>query len=109
MYILQSYRRAHLRDCLETLKEIVPMPPDHQKSTTLSLLQNASQYIKVKKDNVCIYHNYILMLYISFNNIGNKQIIMRIFNNLLILHEIKIVLLKTCERPMATHARMTFL
>ncbi|XP_028390910.1 max dimerization protein 1-like [Dendronephthya gigantea] len=44
---LEKNRRAHLRDCLETLKEIVPTPPDHQKSTTLSLLQNARHYIKV--------------------------------------------------------------
>lgn len=44
-------RRAHLRDCLETLKEIVPTPPDHQKATTLSLLQNAKHYIKVRKQS----------------------------------------------------------
>lgn len=40
-------RRAHLRDCLELLKELVPSPPDHQKATTLALLQSAEQYIKV--------------------------------------------------------------
>ncbi|XP_046851710.1 max dimerization protein 1-like [Xenia sp. Carnegie-2017] len=48
---LEKNRRAHLRDCLETLKEIVPTPPDHQKSTTLSLLQNARNYIKVLENN----------------------------------------------------------
>ncbi|KAK2572233.1 Max dimerization protein 4 [Acropora cervicornis] len=42
----QSYRRAHLRDCLELLKELVPSPPEHQKATTLALLQSAQQYIQ---------------------------------------------------------------
>ncbi|KAJ7383119.1 Max-interacting protein 1 [Desmophyllum pertusum] len=42
-----SYRRAHLRDCLELLKELVPSPPEHQKATTLALLQSAQQYIEV--------------------------------------------------------------
>lgn len=41
------FRRAHLRDCLELLKELVPSPPEHQKATTLALLQSAQQYIQV--------------------------------------------------------------
>lgn len=48
-------RRAHLRDCLELLKELVPSPPDHQKATTLALLQSAEQYIKVTvSEQVCV-------------------------------------------------------
>lgn len=43
------YRRAHLRDCLELLKELVPSPPEHQKATTLALLQSAQQYIQVNR------------------------------------------------------------
>lgn len=42
-----NFRRAHLRDCLELLKDLVPSPPEHQKATTLALLQSAQQYIKV--------------------------------------------------------------
>lgn len=42
-----DFRRAHLRDCLELLKDLVPSPPEHQKATTLALLQSAQQYIKV--------------------------------------------------------------
>ncbi|XP_068708835.1 max dimerization protein 1-like [Montipora capricornis] len=44
---LEKNRRAHLRDCLELLKELVPSPPEHQKATTLALLQSAQQYIQV--------------------------------------------------------------
>ncbi|EDO43159.1 predicted protein [Nematostella vectensis] len=44
---LEKNRRAHLRDCLELLKELVPAPPEHQKATTLALLQSAQQYIQV--------------------------------------------------------------
>ncbi|XP_031568957.1 max-interacting protein 1-like isoform X2 [Actinia tenebrosa] len=44
---LEKNRRAHLRDCLELLKDLVPSPPEHQKATTLALLQSAQQYIKV--------------------------------------------------------------
>ena len=48
-------RRAHLRDCLELLKELVPSPPDHQKATTLALLQSAEQYIKVTaNEQLCV-------------------------------------------------------
>eukprot|EP00794_Sanderia_malayensis_P005208 gene5208-5862_t len=44
----QTYRRAHLRDCLTSLRDLVPTPPDQTKATTLSLLQSAKQYIKTK-------------------------------------------------------------
>lgn len=48
-----DYRRAHLRDCLELLKDLVPSPPEHQKATTLALLQSAQQYIKVISQCFC--------------------------------------------------------
>lgn len=41
------YRRAHLRDCLISLRDLVPTSADSSKVTTLSLLQSAKQYIKV--------------------------------------------------------------
>ena len=41
------FRRAHLRDCLVSLRELVPATSDGSKVTTLSLLQSAKQYIKV--------------------------------------------------------------
>eukprot|EP00112_Aurelia_sp_Birch-Aquarium-sp1_P006490 Seg1716.12 transcript_id=Seg1716.12/GoldUCD/mRNA.D3Y31 product="Max dimerization protein 1" protein_id=Seg1716.12/GoldUCD/D3Y31 len=44
---LEKNRRAHLRDCLTSLRDLVPTPPDQTKATTLSLLQSAKQYIKV--------------------------------------------------------------
>lgn len=47
MFFSFIFRRAHLRDCLELLKDLVPSPPEHQKATTLALLQSAQQYIKV--------------------------------------------------------------
>ena len=42
------YRRAHLRYCLERLKEIVPLGPDCSRHTTLGLLTKARAFIKVK-------------------------------------------------------------
>lgn len=54
------FRRAHLRDCLELLKELVPSPPEHQKATTLALLQSAQQYIEV---NIALH--FFLSFYIT--------------------------------------------
>ncbi|XP_022689821.1 max-interacting protein 1-like [Varroa jacobsoni] len=39
-------RRAHLRNCLEKLKEIVPVGPESSRHTTLGLLTKAKTYIK---------------------------------------------------------------
>lgn len=41
--LLEKNRRAQLRDCLEVLRQHVPLP---DKLTTLSLLQSAKQYIE---------------------------------------------------------------
>ncbi|KAI7804158.1 putative max dimerization protein 1, partial [Triplophysa rosa] len=38
--------RAHLRLCLERLKSIVPLGPDSNRHTTLSLLMRAKEHIK---------------------------------------------------------------
>lgn len=59
------FRRAHLRDCLELLKELVPSPPEHQKATTLALLQSAQQYIQV---------NITLHFFLSFVMTGTLAI-----------------------------------
>ncbi|KAI7692955.1 Max dimerization protein 1 [Sarcoptes scabiei] len=39
-------RRAHLRNCLEKLKEIVPLGPESNRHTTLGLLTKAKAFIK---------------------------------------------------------------
>ncbi|XP_069943213.1 max-interacting protein 1-like isoform X2 [Cherax quadricarinatus] len=43
-------RRAHLRTCLETLKEMVPLGPDGSRHTTLGLLTRAKHFIKNLED-----------------------------------------------------------
>lgn len=44
-----SLRRAHLRSCLERLKEIVPLGSDTSRHTTLGLLTKAKRFIKVSR------------------------------------------------------------
>nr|CAD7428227.1 unnamed protein product [Timema monikensis] len=39
--------RAHLRNCLEKLKEMVPLGPEASRHTTLGLLTKAKRFIKV--------------------------------------------------------------
>lgn len=48
---LEKNRRAHLRDCLVSLRDLVPTSADSSKVTTLSLLQSAKQYIKVLENH----------------------------------------------------------
>ncbi|XP_034233795.1 max-interacting protein 1-like [Thrips palmi] len=43
---LEKNRRAHLRNCLEKLKEIVPLGNDSARHTTLGLLTKAKSFIK---------------------------------------------------------------
>ncbi|PIO06722.1 Max dimerization protein 1 [Aquarana catesbeiana] len=45
-----SPRRAHLRLCLEKLKVLVPVGPDSNRHTTLSLLTRAKLHIKKLED-----------------------------------------------------------
>lgn len=62
-------RRAHLRDCLELLKELVPSPPEHQKATTLALLQSAQQYIQVNITlHFFLFYIVTLILKLRYNN-----------------------------------------
>ena len=44
---LEKNRRAHLRHCLEKLKDIVPVGADSSRHTTLGLLNKAKHFIKV--------------------------------------------------------------
>ena len=44
---LEKNRRAHLRHCLEKLKDIVPVRADSSRHTTLGLLKEAKLFIKV--------------------------------------------------------------
>lgn len=43
---LEKNRRAHLRNCLEKLKAMVPLAPDASRHTTLGLLNKAKVFIK---------------------------------------------------------------
>merc|ERR1712055_289144 len=43
---LEKNRRAHLRSCLENLKDIVPVGSDSSRHTTLGLLNKAKHFIK---------------------------------------------------------------
>ena len=44
---LEKNRRAHLRSCLENLKDLVPVGADSSRHTTLGLLIKAKHFIKV--------------------------------------------------------------
>ncbi|XP_068633817.1 max dimerization protein 1-like [Battus philenor] len=43
---LEKNRRAHLRCCLEKLKDMVPLDPEASRHTTLGLLTKAKRFIK---------------------------------------------------------------
>ncbi|XP_059477675.1 max dimerization protein 1-like isoform X2 [Neocloeon triangulifer] len=43
---LEKNRRAHLRTCLEKLKDMVPLGPESSRHTTLGLLTKAKRFIK---------------------------------------------------------------
>jgi hypothetical protein len=53
------FRRAHLRNCLEKLKEMVPLGPEASRHTTLGLLTKAKRFIKVFADSVFSYDWFI--------------------------------------------------
>ncbi|XP_035385854.1 max dimerization protein 1 isoform X2 [Electrophorus electricus] len=48
---MEKNRRAHLRLCLERLKSLVPLGPDSNRHTTLSLLMKAKEHIKRLEDS----------------------------------------------------------
>lgn len=47
---LEKNRRAHLRTCLEKLKEVVPLETDSSRHTTLGLLTKAKGFIKTLEE-----------------------------------------------------------
>lgn len=47
---LEKNRRAHLRNCLEKLKEMVPLGPEANRHTTLGLLNKAKVFIKTLEE-----------------------------------------------------------
>jgi len=47
---LEKNRRAHLRGCLELLKELVPLGPESSRHTTLGLLNKAKCFIRNLED-----------------------------------------------------------
>lgn len=66
---LEKNRRAHLRNCLEKLKDIVPLGADTSRHTTLGLLNKAKHFIKtleerdrkvqISKDNLLREQRYL--------------------------------------------------
>lgn len=48
---LEKNRRAHLRTCLERLKEVVPLESDSSRHTTLGLLTKAKGFIKTLEES----------------------------------------------------------
>uniref|UniRef100_A0A0A9Z1J8 Max dimerization protein 1 n=1 Tax=Lygus hesperus TaxID=30085 RepID=A0A0A9Z1J8_LYGHE len=66
---LEKNRRAHLRNCLEKLKEMVPLGGDSSRHTTLGLLTKAKRFIKsleqqerraaVQKDHLQREHRFL--------------------------------------------------
>ncbi|XP_075071817.1 max-interacting protein 1 isoform X2 [Mixophyes fleayi] len=48
---LEKNRRAHLRLCLERLKDLIPLEPDSNRHTTLGLLNKAKLHIKKLEDS----------------------------------------------------------
>ncbi|XP_071948533.1 max dimerization protein 1-like [Antedon mediterranea] len=52
---LEKNRRAHLRTCLEKLKEIVPLQSESSRHTTLGLLTNAKAFIRdLEEEDKCL-------------------------------------------------------
>lgn len=47
---LEKNRRAHLRNCLEKLKDMVPVGADNSRHTTLGLLNKAKHFIRTLED-----------------------------------------------------------
>ncbi|XP_076364357.1 max dimerization protein 1-like isoform X2 [Tachypleus tridentatus] len=47
---LEKNRRAHLRNCLERLKDMVPLGPESTRHTTLGLLTKSKLFIKNLED-----------------------------------------------------------
>ncbi|XP_064631349.1 max dimerization protein 1-like [Lineus longissimus] len=47
---LEKNRRAHLRHCLEGLKDMVPLTAESNRHTTLGLLTKAKSFIKILED-----------------------------------------------------------
>lgn len=66
---LEKNRRAHLRNCLEKLKEMVPLGHETSRHTTLGLLTKAKRFIKtlelaerraaVQKDHLQREHRFL--------------------------------------------------
>ncbi|XP_040576863.1 max dimerization protein 1 [Lepeophtheirus salmonis] len=60
---LEKNRRAHLRECLQSLKKIVPVGSDSSRHTTLGLLNKAKYFIRSleDKDRKVTQHKETLM------------------------------------------------
>ena len=68
---LEKNRRAHLRNCLEKLKDIVPVGADSSRHTTLGLLNKAKHFIRVRKETMMMvewWHVYVDDIYNSMHS-----------------------------------------
>ncbi|GFY54786.1 max dimerization protein 1 [Trichonephila inaurata madagascariensis] len=79
---LEKNRRAHLRNCLEKLKELVPLGPESSRHTTLGLLTKAKAFIKTleEKDRKNKEQKELLMeqqrrLTLRLNELGRFNVI----------------------------------
>ncbi|XP_019864682.1 max dimerization protein 1 [Aethina tumida] len=55
---LEKNRRAHLKNCLDKLKDIVPLGPEASKHTTLGLLTKAKRFIENLEDRERKHSSY---------------------------------------------------
>lgn len=54
------FRRAHLKNCLERLKDMVPLGPEASRHTTLGLLTKAKRFIKVSTATLRFFFFFLL-------------------------------------------------
>lgn len=60
VFFLNVCRRAHLKECFETLKKNVPNV-DEKKTSNLSVLRSALRYIQVSRSNILEKTHYLLV------------------------------------------------
>jgi len=87
---LEKNRRAHLRHCLERLKDIVPVGSESSRHTTLGLLTKAKAFIRaleekerkqktikdqLVQDKMRLKHRYEMLKSMSYRNSRNERTI----------------------------------
>lgn len=59
---LEKNRRAHLKECFESLKKQLPITADEKKTSNLSILGAAIRHIQVLEMNLQLNYNCITVL-----------------------------------------------